>query len=222
MRGLNAARSSSGPSSSTSMANRGSSMSAGSSSRSARARKGAPFCASPQTSPATRCAGGSAHAGVSARSAGVRNSSTSASVNSKSDAESLMRSQRQSNASHVGTQVAITSHPRSSKRSISCASSSTRSESSGGTSSNTVRKGASSASIRTQAMRSPSRSRRKQGLFPSIQNTCSNENTVSAYSKARFVFPKPSGATTNRATRLSRRSRAMSSGRVTWRLTSRC
>ena len=58
-----------------------------------------------------------------------------------------------------------------------------------------------------------SKSRKKHGLAQSIQNTWSNANTVSAYSRARVLFPKPDGATMNRATLRSRSSLATRAGR---------
>ena len=58
-----------------------------------------------------------------------------------------------------------------------------------------------------------SRSRKKQGLAQSTQNTWSKAKTVSAYSRARVLFPKPAGATMNRATLRSRSSLATKAGR---------
>ena len=202
----------SGPESRHSSTNNAASIWQGSSSVSTPQRNAA-FWPSPQAQAGTRRARGTRFAGVSSRSAGVRKKSISSFESSRSFANSTIRSRSAANASHSGVHVTITSQPRSSSVSSNAQKASTRAPSSNGTSSNTARNAGSVASSKPEAMLSPSRSRKKQGLVQSNQYTWLNPNTVSAYSRTTDDLPNPGGATKKRATLRSRRRRETKAGR---------
>ena len=130
-----------------------------------------------------------------------RSASSSASSARKSSASSSTRSDwRSANESKGGSMLATTSHPAESNASMHEENASARSSSRYGTSSNTTSDWGAPASSSVDTMTPASRSRKKQGLWQSIQNTLWRPKIESAYSKASVDLPNPAGATRNRAT----------------------
>lgn len=188
----------------------------------ARTSPGNSSAAQPSTSVRAPSSPHCRHATRSALGSGVSPASSSSSSSNASGSSTIRSAPKAAGASAEGTAVTSTSMPESISSPTKAAKAAARCSSSGGRSANTARAAKGSTFRRSEPRVPPSRSRRKQGEAPLIQNTWRKPNTVSAYSAASIALPKPVGATRKRARRRSRKSRDTRPGRERrWRASAR-